>query len=102
MKMVLKYPIALDSQASGLPVGVVIPVKMHLAAHPVHAAMQFDTLCVWAQVPKKNVVVADDGDVLVTRKFCIYGTGWDIPSPSYYIGTVQRGEFVWHLYEVLE
>lgn len=40
------------------------------------------------------------------RKFVIYGTGQQIPSSDHintrpFLATIQMGQFVWHLFEVL-
>jgi hypothetical protein len=45
----------------------------------------------WAEVFPQNP--------LEERMFSAFGTGWDIPKTSIYHGTVQIGQFVWHLYE---
>jgi len=51
--------------------------------------------CVWAIV---------DPDVMKeVRRFRIFGTGHELPGPDKccYVGTVQDGSFVWHLFELI-
>ena len=54
-----------------------------------------ETVCLWA-------VVNTEEAKLVRRLFRIYGTGREIKEPLEslnYIGTVQTGPFVWHVFE---
>ena len=54
-----------------------------------------ETVCLWA------LVDTDEGR-MVRRMFRIYGTGRKIREPRRnlnYIGTVQIGSFVWHIFE---
>ena len=44
----------------------------------------------------------DDAAPKVRRRFEFFGTGRPIPNGWVYVGTVQEGAFVWHLYEVKE
>ena len=47
----------------------------------------------WAETP--------GGDPLtITRRFRVIGTGWDVPDPGVYLGTVFSAPFVWHVYEI--
>lgn len=43
----------------------------------------------------------DPGAKLVPRKFHMVGTGWTFHS-GIYLGTVEVGPFIWHLYENME
>lgn len=46
----------------------------------------------WAEV--------DEAAPKATRVLCFYGTGHNMPAdPGAYVGTVQDGPFVWHLYD---
>ena len=49
-------------------------------------------ICLWAEVP-------DDGPI-EPHAFRVIGTGWDVPDPGTYLGTVFEGQFVWHVYEM--
>lgn len=56
--------------------------------------MQNGNRCIWVLCP----VEADK----TTRTLTIYGTGWvirDSESIGTYVGTVQDGEFVWHIFD---
>jgi hypothetical protein len=56
--------------------------------------MQDDAIHAWAETPV-------DGDPFtVTRTFRVIGTGWPVPDPGTYLGTVFDGPYVWHVYEV--
>lgn len=83
MRTIYKYPLLLtDSQILHLP----------SSAKPLSAQLQGDQLCLWAEVedewnPGKEVVIS------------IVGTGHPIPPGAVnYLGTVQQGPFVWHVY----
>lgn len=42
----------------------------------------------------------DPSTEYVSRTFQVYGTGHQMPDdPGDYVGTVQTGPFVWHVYE---
>jgi len=49
-------------------------------------------ICLWAEVP--------DDTPVITRTFRVIGTGWDVPDPGIYLGTVFDAPLVWHVYEV--
>lgn len=54
--------------------------------------MQDGAIYAWAENP--------GGEPLnVPRTFRVIGTGWDVPDPGTYLGTVFDGPFVWHVYE---
>ena len=59
---------------------------------PLTAQIQRGVLCLWAKV--------DTDNVCVTKKVVVCRTGHDIgfSDRMKYIGTVQDGEFVWHVY----
>lgn len=56
-----------------------------------HIGEQDGSICIWMEVtqsaPKEK------------RKFLVMGTGWELPEDRNYVGTVQMGSFVWHVYE---
>ena len=60
---------------------------------PVHVAMQGETPTLWVEFDP-------DGDLTWDIDYQWFGTGHDIPSNAMYVGTVQDGMFVFHLYEV--
>ena len=75
------------------------PIKMHYdkITAPVEkfltAQMQRDTLCVWAIVDTEK----EDRTFAIS----VMGTGWCLGQPEKigdYIGTVQDGIYVWHLF----
>ena len=52
-----------------------------------------DNLCFWALV--------DTSLPLVGRTFYCVGTGWDLEEiDGKFIGTVKKGPFIWHLFEI--
>jgi hypothetical protein len=62
-----------------------VGIQGHDSSHP--------AIFAWAETP--------GGDFTVTRRFRVIGTGFDIPNPGTYLGTVFDGPFVWHVYEVI-
>ncbi len=83
----LKFPIPVEQGATS--------VAMRQGAVIRFAGVQReDEICLWAQVPD------GDPELLEVRNFAVIGTGWDVPDPGIYIGTVFDGIFVWHVYEV--
>lgn len=84
MRTVYKYPLELtDSQILHLP----------SSAKPLSVQLQGNQLCLWADVPAGQFVV--EKEVVIT----IVGTGHPIPPGAVnYLGTVQQGPFVWHVY----
>lgn len=86
MKTIHKYPLsATDLQTVPMPKGAKI----------LHVALQAGSVCLWAEVfpamPKVN------------RCIEVFGTGnpMDESFLRVYIGTVQDGSLVWHIYERL-
>lgn len=61
-------------------------------ARPICIQMQGELICLWAEV--------DPRESFESRTFRIVGTGHPLPPQQRsYIGTVQAGPFVWHIYE---
>jgi hypothetical protein len=84
MKTIWKYPISLYG-----PTELTMPANSHV----VHFAVQNDELVIWAEVAL-GVLPQE------TRTFRVVGTGHVAPLPyAEYVGTVQVGPMVWHLYE---
>ena len=85
MNTIYKYTLELiDEQAVKMPEGAVI----------LCAQIQNGVLCLWARVWSESP--------LESRIFFIIGTGGPFPAsnrPPKYIGTVQAGVFVWHIFE---
>lgn len=52
------------------------------------AQLQGDRVTVWYEV-------GDDSDLW---EIYLVGTGWPVPEGATYIGTVQQGAYVWHVY----
>jgi hypothetical protein len=67
-------------------------IDIHDDAKILAVGMQDGYLHLWAAVytSKRRV----------TRKFKVFGTGWEIPGGAEYVGTFFVGPFVWHLHEV--
>jgi hypothetical protein len=67
-------------------------VEMPASAQILCVQMQGGLPCLWAQQPRDAA--------LASRRILIIDTGWDLPeSATRYIGTVQNGPLVWHIYE---
>lgn len=67
-------------------------VKMPMYSRNLTVQVQYGTPTLWAQVhPKSNTV---------TRIFEWVGTGGAAPTGGTYVGTIQDGDYVFHLYEV--
>lgn len=80
---VWKYPIPIQDE---------VTLLMPADAKPIAFQIQGDLAIMWA--------VVDPHAPNELRKFAVIGTGHaDIPTPHEYIGTIQRGQFVWHLFE---
>lgn len=54
--------------------------------------IQYDKICLWALIETEN-------EPLDRRDIRIYGTGNPITGDKRYIGTVQMGPLVWHVFE---
>lgn len=89
MYSVWKYPLDF---ATG------IRLNMPVGAKILDAQMQDDKITLWALVNTSNDVEK--------RSFAIVGTGWDLDEEflskgPVYIATVQKGAYVWHIFEFL-
>jgi hypothetical protein len=56
-----------------------------------HVGQQHGSVIIWARI--------DPEAETFERTFLIVGTGQDIPDGYCYHGTVQIGDFVWHVFE---
>ena len=69
---------------------------MPVGAKVLTAQMQGGVVTLWADV--------DPDAQQEERHFRVFGTGWNMPREmgysDVYIGTVQDGDFVWHVYEL--
>lgn len=82
METVYKYPLEItDEQELEIPAGAKI----------LSVQFQGGQLCLWAEVNPKHEMVRLIID--------IEGTGHPLHPKRKYIGTVQQGPFVWHVYE---
>jgi hypothetical protein len=93
MKLVWKFPL---DPAYASP----YEVRMPKGADMLTAAMQGDTLCVWAMV--------DPQAETVTRRFWVIGTGMSIGTGPFeqpnmrYVGTALENFLVWHVFVEVE
>tara|TARA_Y100000310_G_scaffold151248_1_gene150820 strand:- start:944 stop:1216 length:273 start_codon:yes stop_codon:yes gene_type:complete len=80
-----------------IPVHPTIHLEMPVGAEPLSVGNQNGDICIWA-------LVFDDR-IKETRKFGVAGTGhplqWEMTAKSF-IGTVQIGQFVWHVFEIVD
>jgi hypothetical protein len=85
MKTVYKYPLLdkTDIRSASIPRN----------AKVVHAGMQGDDLCIWAEIDT-------DEKILHKRYFSVFGTGMEVR--GHHVTTFMMGPYVWHLYELLE
>lgn len=60
----------------------------------VKADQQYGIPTIWAQV--------DTQQPLIKRRFCICGTGVELPPNALYVDTWFEQALVWHLYELME
>lgn len=89
MRKIYKYPIYCDAVDKGQ---VIVRVDMPVGAKPISVQCQDGTVCVWAEVDPKIRSVS-------THRFYCVGTGYgDVPEDKTFLGTVQQGAFVWHIY----
>ena len=79
-----------------VPVDDPVAIKMPKGARLLTVQAQGSEMCIWAEVNPKGAPEK--------RYFAIFGTGNPMPSgmgySDVYVGTVQIGRFVWHLYEI--
>ena len=82
-----KYPLILNGTKTRTQ------LSLPHGAEVLCAQLQEETICLWVTVEPVNSCEL--------RKFVIYGTGWDCAplQTDKYIGTVQAGCFVWHVFE---
>ena len=87
MKTIYKYPLIPPVEAR---------LRMHEGATPLAVQMQNGEPFLWA-------VVDTDAPIGEPRRFRTYGTGDALAEGEerVYIGTIQEGQFVWHIFEVL-
>ncbi len=99
MKMIHKYP--LEGFENAVILEVEMPQGSRILAVQVQRSERMlgplanETVCLWA-------VSNTDESRMVRRMFRIYGMGREIFEPLEaldYIGTVQKGPFVWHVFE---
>lgn len=79
-----KYTLDIDDEQT-------IDIPHH--ARLLSVQMQRNALCLWAMVCPLNAPTA--------RRFYIFGTGHELPSDILrleYLGTVQQGLLVWHVF----
>jgi hypothetical protein len=70
-------------------------IKLPGGARILHVDKQEGVLTLW-------FLVDPDTPDRVTRRFQIYGTGNPVvPNTATYLGTVQHGWYVWHLFELV-
>jgi hypothetical protein len=81
MNRIYKYPLTLTVSQC---------VKMPTHARILSFQMQDGTPTIWAVVTPTATVV--------NREFRIAGTGHEVP-PGDFVGTVQDGAYVWHLFD---
>ena len=84
-KKIYKYTLeVLDRQLIEMPVG----------ARILSLQQQGSTVCIWA--------IVEEGQPIDKRVFYIFGTGHTLPdfiNKSDFIGTVQTGPLVWHVFD---
>ncbi len=82
-RRIYKYPLRISGEQD---------VEMPEGAELLSVGGQGGELVLWAQV--------DPDARLVRRKVILYGTGHELrDEPHRYVGTVQFGIFVWHVYD---
>lgn len=76
-----------------LTVGTVNAVEIPSHAIIRHLGVQDGIIRLWVEVDTNKFSREN-------RVFCVYGTGHEIGGcREHYVGTVQIGPFVWHVYE---
>lgn len=70
-------------------------IRMPKGAEVLSVQDQMGHLCLWA--------IVDPDEEMEDRHFRIFGTGHPIVYPTGdFIGTVQQGQFVWHIFDTVE
>ena len=100
MNAIYKYPIDVtDLQEVEFPQGArILAVQVQKSTGGMLGPLENETVCLWA-------MSRTDESKTVRRMFRIFGTGKPIdedPADLDYIGTVQTGPFVWHVFERTE
>lgn len=67
-----------------------VDIKMPADPRPLRVGLQGETPTLWAEVESTNV---DE-----KARFWLIGTGREIPREASYIGTIDIGPLVWHVY----
>lgn len=89
MKKIFKYLLQLTDGIQA--------ITMPYNAKVLNVQSQNGIIALWAEVYDDNSLTSESD-----KHFVIYGTGHGMPdNPGSYIGTVQLGMFVWHIYEVV-
>ena len=82
MKTIWKYKLIPRSTYIEIPKG----------AKFLHLDIQNQDICLWFQVDPENEIEI--------RSFEIIGTGWEFKDDNLnYIGTINNGLYIWHIYE---
>lgn len=68
-------------------------IRMPMGATPLCVRIQHGALMMWALVRTGDVPTEE-------RTFLVFGTGHDIDTHRLYVGTVEDGPFIWHVFEV--
>jgi hypothetical protein len=82
MKTIYKYPLMLA--------GVQHVVMPH-GASLMSVQVQNNSICLWAYIETDNHPK--------TRRVLIVGTGHEVPPHLKFVGTVQHGAYVWHIFD---
>lgn len=87
MRAIWKFPVPVDDR---------LTIKMPKGARVLTVQAQGREMCIWAEVQTQ---AAEE-----KRYFAVFGTGHEMLHgmgySDVYVGTVQIGKFVWHLYEL--
>lgn len=84
MRVIHKYPLGLTDSHQIL--------RLPVSAKPLSVQLQGRQLCLWAEI---DTEIDGQKEVVIST----VGTGRPIPPGAVnYLGTVQAGNFVWHVY----
>ena len=87
MKVIYKYELGNRTKLE-------LPIDSQILKFEEQVSGSARNLCIW--------VLQDNSTKEVFRTFQIFGTGFQIPNNSKWIGTCQvQGGFVWHLFEIM-
>jgi hypothetical protein len=86
----------MSRQVWKFPIGAAVQgLQMPVAGKPLHVGLDPEGIaCVWMEIESEAN--------RVSRRFHVAGTGWNIPSPSEYVGSWKEGPFMWHLFDLGE